>query len=144
MQQRYELSGSRKAVNAFVRVLIRLGIPMGTTYLLTTTGRKSGRPHTTPVSLVVEGGYRWLVSPYGEVGWVHNVRATGRTHLARGRKTEDVRLTELPPNEAAPILKKYLGRNPITAPFFAAAAKDPPERFVAEASRHPVFLVDAG
>ena len=144
MQKRYELSGSRKAVNAFVSVLIRLGIPMGTTYLLTTTGHRSGRPHTTPVALVVEGGRRWLVSPYGEVGWVHNVRATGRAHLSRGRKKEDVRLTELPPNEAAPILKKYLGRNPITAPFFDASAEDPPERFITEASRHPVFLVDAG
>jgi len=81
MQKRYELRGIRKAFNAFVSVLLRLGIPMGTTYLLTTMGHRSGRPHTTPVALVVDDGRRWLVSPYGEVGWVHNVRATGRARL---------------------------------------------------------------
>jgi deazaflavin-dependent oxidoreductase (nitroreductase family) len=142
MQKRYELTGSRKAFNSFISLLVGLGIPMRNTFLLTTTGRKSGRPHTTPVTLVVDGGRRWLVSPYGEVGWVHNVRATRRAQLRLGRKTEEVRLTEIPPNEAAPSLKKYLERNPVTAPFFDATAKDPPERFVAEASRHPVFAID--
>src|SRR5438132_8329014 len=81
MQKRYELRGIRKAFNAFVSVLLRLGIPMGTTYLLTTMGHRSGRAHTTPVALVVDDGRRWLVSPYGEVGWVHNVGATGRARL---------------------------------------------------------------
>ena len=144
LRERYELSGSRKAFNGFISLLLRLGIPLGTVYLLTTTGRRSGRPRTTPVSLVVDDGRRWLVSPYGAVGWARNVRASGRARLTRGRKSEEIRLTETPPSDAAPVLKKYLGRNPITAPYFDASAKDASERFIAEASLHPVFLVDAG
>src|SRR5438067_5281374 len=93
-------SGDAGAFNPFISLLLRLGIPMGTIYLLTTTGRRSGRPRTTPVSLVVDDGRRWLVSPYGAVGWARNVRASGRARLTRGRKSEEIRLTETPPTDA--------------------------------------------
>ncbi len=43
--------------------------------LPTVPGRKSGVPRTTPVALGERDGRRWLVSPYGEVDWVRNLRA---------------------------------------------------------------------
>jgi hypothetical protein len=46
---------------------------------------------------------------------------------------------EVGPEEAGPILKRYVGQVRITAPFFDARRTAPVEEFVAEADRHPVF-----
>jgi deazaflavin-dependent oxidoreductase (nitroreductase family) len=142
MPRKYKLSAGRKAFNVVMEALLGRGVNVGTTYVLATTGRKSGQPRSTPVTIWVEGSKRWLVSPYGEVGWVRNVRASGRAGLRRGQRTESVRLTELSPAEAGPVLKAYRDRYAIVGPFFEARKGDPVERFVAEASRHPVFAIE--
>src|SRR6266508_2661174 len=80
-------------------------------WLITVPGRRTGRPYTTPVSLVEDDGARWLVAPYGEVGWVRNVRAAGRLTLTRGGRSEDVEAAEVEPREAAPVLRRYLAAN---------------------------------
>lgn len=108
-------------------------------YLHTTTGRRSGQTRTTPVVLVETEGQRWLVSPYGLVGWVHNVRALPEVSLRRGGTTEVLRAEEVGPEVAGPILRRYVRNARVTAPFFDAKADDPVERFVEEPPRHPVF-----
>jgi hypothetical protein len=95
------------------------------------------------VTLVEEGANRWLVAPYGEVSWVHNARAAGQVTLSRGRHTETVAIADLGPEEAAPILKRYVTDIPITRPFFDPKPDSPLEAFVAEAHRHPVFRIHA-
>jgi deazaflavin-dependent oxidoreductase (nitroreductase family) len=124
-----------------MRLLLRLGLAPRTTVLLTVPGRRSGRPRSTPVTLVEEDGQRWLVAPYGPVGWVHNARIAGRVQLSRGRRSETVRVKELAPEAAAPILKAYLERVPITRSYFDVAPDAPLAAFVAEAPKHPVFQV---
>lgn len=118
-----------------------LGIAGKTDYLLTVTGRKTGTPHSTPVTLVEEGGERWLVAPYGEVAWVKNARAAGRVTLSRGRRSETASIAELGPAESAPVLKAYIKNVAVTRPFFDAQPDSPLEAFVAEAPRHPVFSI---
>jgi deazaflavin-dependent oxidoreductase (nitroreductase family) len=125
-----------------MRLLLRLGPAPRTTVLLTVPGRRSGRPRSTPVTLVEEDGQRWLVAPYGPVGWVHNARIAGRVQLSRGRRSETVRVKELAPEAAAPILKAYLERVPITRPYFDVTPDAPLAAFAAEAPQHPVFRVD--
>jgi hypothetical protein len=93
------------------------------------------------VTLVEAEARRWLVSPYGEVAWVRNARAAGRVTLARGRHAETVTVRELPPAESAPVLKRYITEVPITRPYFDVRPESPLDAFVAEASRHPVFLI---
>ena len=61
--------------------LVKLGLGPGYTYLLTTTGRKTGKSRTTPVNIIDLDSERWLVSSYGDVGWVHNVRASPNVTL---------------------------------------------------------------
>src|SRR5579859_4490126 len=139
MTQIYQLTPGRKLVNSLVSGLLQMGLQLGSTYLLTVKGRKSGRLFTTPVTLVEEDGQRWLVSPYGEVNWVRNARAAGEVVLTRGRRSETVSIVELSPAEAAPILKTYLKRVSVVRPFFDVTAQAPVEAFVTEASRHPVF-----
>jgi deazaflavin-dependent oxidoreductase (nitroreductase family) len=119
-------------------VFVRAGVVPGT-YMLTTTGRKSGRPLTHPATIVREGRRRWLVAPYGAVSWVHNARASGRVSLSRRRARVDYAVREVPAAEAGPVLKRYVVVASATRPYFAATKDAPVEDFTAEAARHPVF-----
>ena len=144
MASTYRLGPGRRAVNRLVRLLLRLGLMPGPTYLLTVPGRRTGRPLSTPVTLVEEGGARWLVAPYGQVGWVRNARAAGRVTLSRGGRSETLPIRELAPGDAAPVLQRYLARVPITRPYFDATPASPLTALLEEASRHPVFLLGSG
>ena len=141
MAARYQRGLARRAGNGLVRMLLRRGLGPARTYLLTVTGRRSGAPRSTPVTLVEEGGRRWLVAPYGEVAWVRNLRAAGKATLARGGRTETVAVREIKPEEAAPVLKWYVTRVPITRPYFDAKPESDLAAFRAEAPRHPVFAI---
>jgi deazaflavin-dependent oxidoreductase (nitroreductase family) len=137
----YRLGFGRRAANALVRVLLRLSVGPARTYLLTVPGQRSGAPRTTPVTLVEERGRRWLVAPYGEVAWVRNLRAAGKAALARGRRVEEIVVREVNADEAAPVLKMYVTRVPITRPYFDAKPESDLAAFRAEAPRHPVFAI---
>lgn len=108
-------------------------------YLLTTRGRKTGRPRTNPVVPVDHQGRRWLVAPYGPVSWVHNARAAGRVTLTRGRDTREYAIREVDPEEAGPVLRQYVLIATATRPYFLATKDSPVGDFVTEADRHPVF-----
>ena len=137
----YRLGLWRRLVNRIICFLLRMGVSPPRTYLLTVRGRKSGHPYSTPVTLVEEAGKRWLVAPYGEVGWVRNARAAKQVALTRGRRFETVRIVELSAEDAAPVLKRYLAQVPVVRPFFDVALNSNLREFVAEASRHPVFRI---
>jgi len=141
MARTYRLGPARKLVNTVVTALLNLGIGARSTYLLTTTGARSGLPRTTPVVLVEDSSGRWLVSPYGEVAWVHNVRTTPQVTLRRGRTTLTVAAHELDAQTAGPVLRRYLRQAGVVAPFFDAKAESPISDFVAEAAQHPVFAL---
>jgi deazaflavin-dependent oxidoreductase (nitroreductase family) len=134
----YRLNASRRLVNAVVRPLARLGLAGRHTYVLTVRGRKTGRAYSTPVTLI-EDGERWLVAPYGDVGWVRNARAAGEVELSRAGRSETLRVEEVSGEEAAPVLQQYLKRVPVVRPFFDVAPDSQLEEFAAEASRHAVF-----
>jgi deazaflavin-dependent oxidoreductase (nitroreductase family) len=125
-----------------IGVFVRAGL-VPSTYLLTTTGRRTGRPLTHPATVVEQAGRRWLVAPYGAVSWVHNARAAGRVSLARRGTRRDYAIREVPAAEAGPVLKRYVAVATATRPYFAADKDDPVEDFVAEADRHPVFELTA-
>lgn len=105
-------------------------------------GRRSGRTYSTPV-ILVENGERWLVAPYGEVSWVRNARVAGQATLSRGRRREEIKLSEVGPQESAPVLREYLRRARAVRSVFDSSPDSPLEAFVAEAGRHPVFRVEA-
>ena len=142
MAWKYRLGPARKAFNIVAGAAIRVGIAPPSSYILSTRGRKSGELRSTPVSVVKRDGSRWLVAPYGKVGWVHNARAAGRVTLSRGGRSEEVAVIEALPAEAAPVLRAYLRKFPVVAPFFDVGWSAPVEAFVAEAARHPVFRVE--
>ncbi|HEV8641934.1 MAG TPA: nitroreductase family deazaflavin-dependent oxidoreductase [Methylomirabilota bacterium] len=139
MADTYQLWEGRRLLNALVRVAVRLGVAPKRFYLLTVRGRKSGRLYSIPIIVLTRGGERWLIAPYGERAWVRNARAAGRVTLSRGRQRETLAVREVGPEEAAPILKQYLGETPITRRFFDVTPEAPLADFAREAPRHPVF-----
>jgi len=143
MSKTYHVTVATRTRDALFMTLLRAGVNMGTTSLLTVRGRKSGQPHTVPVIPVEQDGQRWLVAPYGVVQWVRNLRAAGTATLTRGRHAEEIAVTELPAQQAAPVLKQYLSQVATVRPYFDAAGDAPLEAFEREAPRHPVFQITA-
>ena len=141
MAKKYRLGIWRRSANVLVRCLLRVGLGPRHTYLLSVRGRRTGRLHSTPVTLVEEENQRWLVAPYGEVGWVRNARAVGQVTLSRGGRIERAAIFEVQPAEAAPVLRRYVMQVPITRPYFDVRPDSSLEAFLAEALRHPVFRI---
>jgi deazaflavin-dependent oxidoreductase (nitroreductase family) len=139
MSRPYRRSPGRRVLNAVVRPLARLGLTGPRTHLLTVPGRQTGRPWSTPVSIVLLGGERYLVAPYGERNWVKNARAAGWVELRRGRQRERLAVEEVPPGEAVPELRAYYRRGRVTRSFFDVSLASPNDEWLAEAPRHPVF-----
>jgi deazaflavin-dependent oxidoreductase (nitroreductase family) len=139
MARTYRLGPARRAVNSIMAVLLNIGIGPKGTYLMTTTGRRSGQLRTTPVTLVEDGGDRWLVAPYGAVSWVHNIRANPTLELSRGPHRERLHAQEATAEVAGPVLRHYARAVPVTRPYFDAGPDNPDAAFVEEAAKHPVF-----
>jgi hypothetical protein len=141
MAKTYRLGLARRLVNALVKGLLHAGLVGGHAYLLSVPGRRSGRIYSTPV-ILIEDVERWLVAPYGEVSWVRNARVAGGASLSRGRRREAITLTEVGPQQSAPVLRDYLRHVRAVRPFFDASPDAPLEALVAEADRHPVFRIE--
>ena len=136
--RQFRRSRARRAVDAVMSAFTRAGL-VPSTFLLTTTGRRTGKPLTHPATVVEHEGRLWLVAPYGAVSWVHNARSVGQVRLTRRRQRHDYAVREVPATEAGPVLKRYLRVATAARPYFRATKDSPVEDFVAEADRHPVF-----
>lgn len=97
-----------------------------------------------PVPVVVADldGERYLVAMLGErANWVHNVRAArGAAVLRRGTRTA-VRLEEVPVEQRAPILKRYLELAPGARAHIPVDRHEPVAAFEPIAAEHPVFRI---
>jgi deazaflavin-dependent oxidoreductase (nitroreductase family) len=106
-------------------------------------GRKSGQPRTVALAIIERDGKRYVGSPYGIVDWVRNLRAAGEAILTRGRRSETVNVIELPPRDAALVLREEIkGGNPF-ARYFGVTADSSLEEFERAAVSHPVFLLQS-
>ena len=140
MASGYRLTPLQRGFNAWVKLWVRLGLPPKKYHLMSVTGRRTGRTHTIPVSVVIQNGERWLVCPYGEREWVKNVRVAGRVRMSRGTTTLHLTTTEESnPGISGIVLRAYYRGEPITRKFFQAGANSSLEDFAAEADLHPVF-----
>ena len=144
MARTYKLGPLRKGFNSVFKKVLRAGIPAPGLWVLTTKGRKTGKEHSTPVQLIEQDNVRYLVAAYGVVPWVLNARAAGTVKLARGHDSPEYSIEELAPEQAAPILKKYVTRTPIVLPYFNARLGSPVEEFEADVRNHPVFRLHPG
>jgi deazaflavin-dependent oxidoreductase (nitroreductase family) len=141
MARTYRLGPVRKAINALMRRMIGRGRGPGFLHLLTVRGRVSGEPRSTPVDVMEIDGTRYLVAPYGPVGWVKNARAAGEVELTRGDRTERFVVRELRPEEAPPVLRKYLREVKVVRAYFDVTPGSPDDAFAAIAPQKPVFAL---
>jgi deazaflavin-dependent oxidoreductase (nitroreductase family) len=133
----------RRAADRMLGRLLRRGRGPGFMRLLTVTGRTSGLPRTTPVVPVRRDGDVWVVSPFGDVDWVRNLRASGRLDLHRGDERTTYTAHELGPAEATPVLRDYLSMpsERFVRRDFEVTKTSSDEAIAAEAHRHPVFAL---
>jgi deazaflavin-dependent oxidoreductase (nitroreductase family) len=96
------------------RILGRLGgHPL---IILTTTGRKTGRPHGTPVIGIPDGPNWLVVASNGGAAtqplWVRNIAACPEVTVRRGKRTAAFRARILPDRERASCWPKLSGAYP--------------------------------
>lgn len=130
--------------NPLARRFLKVGPLLGPNALLTVTGRKSGRPHTTPVALVDIGGRRWVIGTFGDTNWVRNLRASGSATLSVGKRSEDVAARELTIDEGTAffrdVLAPYVRRLRVGALILSLlGARDILDAPEASARKRPVF-----
>ncbi|PRC44770.1 nitroreductase family deazaflavin-dependent oxidoreductase [Mycobacterium sp. ITM-2017-0098] len=105
-------------------------------------GRTSGKTVSVPVVIADYAGERYLVSMLGEdANWVHNVRHAGGRAALKRRDVEQVSLVDLPADERAPILRRYLAVAPGARPHISVDRHAPLAEFAAIADDYPVFRV---
>ena len=144
MAKTYRLTGGGRLANAVLGFLLRVGLGPKFMRLLSIAGRRTGTLRSTPVVPVENDRGRWLVAPFGEVGWVRNARAAGRVTLRRGRTSETLAVTEAAPREAVSVLREYLAMKPAgkyVQAYFDVTPESSDDAFATEAPRHPVFAL---
>jgi deazaflavin-dependent oxidoreductase (nitroreductase family) len=137
MAKKYEVT---RNVNRLMSWAARRG--MGKTQLMTTTGRKSGERREVPVSPLELDGVEYVVSPYGEVSWVHNVRSNPSVTLRHGSKQREVRLAEITGPTAASAAAAYYQRESFARPYMDVPENPTEADFAAKSALFPVFRVD--
>lgn len=70
-------TAAARSANAVIRWLAELGISIAGTRALRVRGRKTGKPRSVVVNLLIVDGDEYLVSPRGNTQWARNVRAAG-------------------------------------------------------------------
>ena len=133
-------------LNPLVRRLLALGMPMGPNVLMTVRGRKTGKAYTFPVATLEVDGREYLFSPFGEVSWVHNLRASGEATIRRGRRDRRMTAVEITPEAAA--VKLEAGLRPVMgmpvfgsmiAGWYGVDKGSTKADYLAAAQAHPAF-----
>jgi deazaflavin-dependent oxidoreductase (nitroreductase family) len=134
-----------KPMNKLMMAVQKLGIPTGPAMVLTVAGRKSGQPRSTPMTPFEFDGGLYAVAGYPGADWAANARAAGTGRLSRGRRSRPVKIVELTPAQARPILRAF----PVEVPVGVAFAKrsgmvgdGTSDEFEALAGRIAVFRFD--
>jgi deazaflavin-dependent oxidoreductase (nitroreductase family) len=141
---RYRVTRARRTANAVIAELVSFGLGPPGIHLLTTRGNRTGFLRTNPVDLVEDEAGRFLVAPYGTVGWVRNIRTDGFATLRRGGWIEMATVEEVGPERAARVLRAYLSdpiRAAVVGRHFAVTPDAPLEDFARIAANHPVFAI---
>ncbi|GLE52790.1 nitroreductase family deazaflavin-dependent oxidoreductase [Mycobacterium montefiorense] len=136
-----------KPANKVFIQMSRLGMSFGgeSPVVLTVSGRKSGRERSTPVTPMTVDGKQYVVAGFPGADWVANARAAGLATVARGRRTQRMRMVELPAPEARPILRVFPKQVPTGVGFMKRAGlvtEGSPDEFEGLAGRCTVFRLD--
>ena len=138
---RFELPEQIRQQNEAIKSNPQMTEGMGPVHLLSVPGRKSGALRSTPVSVLEHNGQRWLVAGFAQADWVKNIRVSHWGVLTKGKQSERVQVTEVSPNEGAPILQAFVRRMSGGRFAYSIGPDEPLEAFVAAAPNYPVFQI---
>ncbi|BBY80378.1 nitroreductase family deazaflavin-dependent oxidoreductase [Mycolicibacterium pulveris] len=135
-----------KYVNKVMIGLQKLGI-LGENgpVVLEVRGRKSGKLRRTPITPMTVDGQRYVLGGLPGSDWTANLRAAGEATLHIGRRSERIRVVELPPDEARPLLREFPIKVPTGVGFMknAGLVTGPnPDEYEALAGRCPMFRLE--
>jgi hypothetical protein len=137
------LPGWLPTANRVVKLMNRLGAPLGTIRVLEIPGRVSGRSRATPVSLLLLSGRRFVIAGLPEADWALNARAAAYGHLVSGRRREPVRLIEVDePALRREVMRAFPAEVPGGVSFFVKiglVTGADAEQFAAAADQVAVF-----
>ena len=146
--ERIRPPGWLKPMNKVLMAMLRLGLPISrheAPVVLTAPGRLTGKPRSTPITPMHVDGKRYVVNGYPGADWVSNVRAADRVTLVQGRRTEQVRMVELAPEQARPILREFPAAVPTGVQLMKRAGvltDGTPDECARLAGRLPMFRID--
>ena len=110
---------------------------------LEVAGRRTGRVTRFPLGMADWQGNWYLVSMLGDdCNWVRNVRAAGGRVTIRHGRSRARHLVEVPIEERAPILQRYVRKVPGARPHIPVDRNAPLPEFEAIAARYPAFRVE--
>ena len=127
--------------------MLRLGLPISrheAPVVLTVPGRKSGKPRSRPITPMHIEGKRYVVNGYPGADRVSNVSVADQATLTQGRRSERVRMAELPADEARPVLREFPAQVPSGVDLMKRAGvltDGTPDEFEGLAGRLPVFRI---
>lgn len=139
MAKEYEVTTGKRLVSWLMARAAGFG--MGNFVVLTTTGRKSGEPRRVTVAPISDDEGRYLVSPYGNSGWVLNARADPIAIIQRGGSETRIRLVEVT-GEKPELVKAYHGREGFARQFMDVPGEATTDDFALVPNRFPVFRID--
>jgi len=106
-----------KPMNKVMMAVQRLGVPTGPAMVLTVPGRKTGKLRSTPMTPFDHNGGLYTVAGYPGSDWAANARAAGTGTLTRGRRSRQVRIVELTPDQSRPVLRAFAVKVPVGVGF---------------------------
>ena len=137
-----------KPLNKVFMAMMGLGLPVSgkeAPMVLTVPGRKSGEPRSTPITPMYVDDERYVVSGFPGADWVKNARAADTATLTSGKTAETVRMVELSPEDARPLLRRFPTLVPTGVSFMKRSGlvtDATPDEFEALAGRCAVFRFD--
>lgn len=139
MAKKYEVTTPKRVVTWLMARAARLGL--GNFVVLVTAGRKSGAPREVTVSPISDDEGEYLVSPYGNSGWVLNVRASPTALIKRGGSETEARLVEVT-GEKPELVKAYYEREGFARQFMDVPGEATADDFASVPERFPVFRIE--
>ena len=135
-----------KDLNADLLEQQRLGTLGFDLPILTVPGRRSGAPRHTPLTVLELDGERYLLGGFPAADWIRNVRAAEHATLTVGGRAERVRLVELEPAAAVPVLRAAPAATPSGVEMMRDAgvvSDTTPEALAEAAGICPVFRIES-
>ena len=134
-------------LNKALLFMNRVGVPVPGAHVLRMTGRRTGKLRDVVITPFTHADQRYVIVGIPGFAWTPNVRPTGTAELHHGRKTAQVRLTEVTDSEEKrQVMRAYPSIQPLGVyPFriMGHVSSSNPDEWDQAASLVELFRIDS-